>query len=80
MSDRFNISNSITTFGEKGNICYVCGWFDVEGNLVGIEQFNTKPQAEIRAKEICSKAECYSDGSWSEDSMFPFVGKLEMLL
>lgn len=71
---------AIQTFGEKGDTCWVCGWFDVDGNLLDIQQYSNEIQAKKCAERIMEKSEQYKDGSWNEEALFPFVGKLEMIL
>ncbi len=70
----------IATFGDKGNVCYVCGWFDTEGRLVGFQQYTNEIQAKKCAERVMEDSVQYPDGSWSENALFPFFGKLEMVL
>jgi hypothetical protein len=71
---------SIRTFGEKDDECWVCGWFDVSGKLIDLQQYPNKIQAIKCAERVMENSVQYDDGSWSEDSLFPFVGNLKMVL
>lgn len=67
-------------FGDAGQECWICGWFDVEGVLQGIEQFYSEAQMKARVDEILAENVQYPDGSWNEEALFPFTGKIRMVL
>jgi hypothetical protein len=74
------VKREIEKFGGKGQVCWLVGAFDVEGELHCLEQFYTEKAAQIAAEDLEKQSFQYDDGSWNENSLFPFIGKLEMTL